>query len=95
MGTSNYSNTRNSTKPSPFINIEKLVPHNILEILQQATVRLKSQAPKVFDARDFFYAIRSGDDVHRLAEIIGEKRNSPRQPTVRVKFFNFSSSVRI
>lgn len=53
------------------LNVERLIPDLVLDVLRSASSKLKTQPPKVFTARDFCNAIYNNVDIEKVAEIIG------------------------
>jgi hypothetical protein len=61
----------NRPKNSFLLKMEKLIPKSVLHILLEANEKLKTEQPRTFTAKDFFYAIYNNNDISKIAEIIG------------------------
>lgn len=54
------------------LNIEQLIPDNVIDVLQKISYQIKHQPPKLFTAKDLFHAICNDVGADKTAEIIGK-----------------------
>lgn len=54
------------------LNVEQLIPDNVIEAMRKVSYQLKHQPPKVFTAKDLFHAICNDAGAEKIAEIIGK-----------------------
>lgn len=66
------SNRPQVSANSFLLNVERLIPDNVVDALRKTGEQLKHQPPKVFTAKDLFYAIYNDAGADKIAEIIGE-----------------------